>query len=268
MLEPAIDTGGPMGRMVLTVLGMVAEMELGFIRDRQRAGIDAAKAKGDLQGSPCHFDRARIVALRKEGMGATSITKADGCKRGNVHKATNKATPGRSRRVPTNKNNPAQDVATPPSVPIITAASSTCDLRRRYASLNRNRRLSTGPAASNCSASASTQATRARRVERTPRRDAIPESRKTGVSATWMTCATPSTLSRPSMCHHRAVFVAGLSKPMLLRQSLPPLPSCEDSMKCEIPCSSARRLAVVVLASLPSRCILLAPKVSSGGDRS
>ena len=35
-LEPAIDTGGPMGRMVLTVLGMVAEMELGFIRDRQR----------------------------------------------------------------------------------------------------------------------------------------------------------------------------------------------------------------------------------------
>jgi DNA invertase Pin-like site-specific DNA recombinase len=46
VLEPAIDTGGPMGRMILTVLGMVAEMELGFIRDRQRAGIDAAKAGG------------------------------------------------------------------------------------------------------------------------------------------------------------------------------------------------------------------------------
>ena len=38
MLEPAIDTGGPMGRMVLIVLGMVVEMELGFLRDRQRAG--------------------------------------------------------------------------------------------------------------------------------------------------------------------------------------------------------------------------------------
>ena len=34
VLEPAIGTGGPMGRMVLTVLGMVAEMELGFIHDR------------------------------------------------------------------------------------------------------------------------------------------------------------------------------------------------------------------------------------------
>jgi DNA invertase Pin-like site-specific DNA recombinase len=86
VLEPAIDTGGPMGRMVLTVLGMVAEMELGFIRDRQRAGIDAAKAKGVYKGRPVTFDRARIVSLRKEGMGATEIAKAVGCKRGNVYK--------------------------------------------------------------------------------------------------------------------------------------------------------------------------------------
>jgi hypothetical protein len=61
-----------MGRMILTVLGMVAEMELGFIRDRQRAGIDAAKAKGVYKGRPATFDRARIVSLRKEGMGATA----------------------------------------------------------------------------------------------------------------------------------------------------------------------------------------------------
>ena len=47
MLEPAIDTGGPMGRMVLTVLGMVAEMELGFIRDRQHAGIEGREVEGD-----------------------------------------------------------------------------------------------------------------------------------------------------------------------------------------------------------------------------
>jgi DNA invertase Pin-like site-specific DNA recombinase len=86
VLEPAIDTGGTMGRMVLTVLGMVAEMELGFIRDRQRAGIDAAKLKGIYKGRPVAFDRARIVSLRKEGMGATEIAKAVGCKRGNVYK--------------------------------------------------------------------------------------------------------------------------------------------------------------------------------------
>ena len=32
ILEPAIDTAGPMGTMVLTVLGMVSELELSFIK--------------------------------------------------------------------------------------------------------------------------------------------------------------------------------------------------------------------------------------------
>jgi DNA invertase Pin-like site-specific DNA recombinase len=48
--------------------------------------IDAAKAKGIYKGRPATFDRSRIVSLRKEGMGATEITKAVGCKRGNVYK--------------------------------------------------------------------------------------------------------------------------------------------------------------------------------------
>ncbi len=46
ILEPEITTAGDMGRMVITVLGMVADMELKFIKDRQRAGIEAAKTKG------------------------------------------------------------------------------------------------------------------------------------------------------------------------------------------------------------------------------
>ena len=37
ILEPEVSTAGPLGRMVVTVLGMVAEMELGFIRDRRLA---------------------------------------------------------------------------------------------------------------------------------------------------------------------------------------------------------------------------------------
>jgi DNA invertase Pin-like site-specific DNA recombinase len=87
VLEPAIDTGGPMGKMVLTVLGMVAEMELSFIKDRQRVGIEAAKAMGVYKGRPVTFDHAKIIALRKQGMGATEIAQAVGCKRGNVYKA-------------------------------------------------------------------------------------------------------------------------------------------------------------------------------------
>jgi DNA invertase Pin-like site-specific DNA recombinase len=72
--------------MVLTVLGMVAEMELGFIRERQRTGIEAAKARGVYKGRPVTFDHTKIVALRKEGLGATEIARAVGCNRGNVYK--------------------------------------------------------------------------------------------------------------------------------------------------------------------------------------
>jgi DNA invertase Pin-like site-specific DNA recombinase len=90
-LEPEIDTAGPMGKMVLTVLGMVAEMELGFIRDRQAAGIAAAKARGVYTGRKPGFDHARIRALRAEGMGATEIAKEIGCKRGLVYQVLAKA---------------------------------------------------------------------------------------------------------------------------------------------------------------------------------
>ena len=86
VLEPAIDTSGPIGTMVLTVLGMVSEMELGFIKERQRAGIEAAKAKGVYKGRPASLDHQRIAELKKKGLGATAIARDVGCSRGAVYK--------------------------------------------------------------------------------------------------------------------------------------------------------------------------------------
>jgi hypothetical protein len=49
------------GKMVLTVLGMVAEMELGFIKARQRDGIERAKSKGDVyNGRKPTIDRSAV----------------------------------------------------------------------------------------------------------------------------------------------------------------------------------------------------------------
>jgi DNA invertase Pin-like site-specific DNA recombinase len=86
VLEPAISTDGPMGKMVLTVLGMVAEMELGFIKDRQRTGIEAAKARGIYKGRPVTLDHAKVLELHHQGEGATAIAKALNCSRGAVYK--------------------------------------------------------------------------------------------------------------------------------------------------------------------------------------
>src|SRR3954471_10200367 len=49
-LEPAFSTKGTSGPILVTVLGMVAEIERKFIRERQQAGIEAAKAKGIYRG--------------------------------------------------------------------------------------------------------------------------------------------------------------------------------------------------------------------------
>jgi DNA invertase Pin-like site-specific DNA recombinase len=87
VLEPEITTKGAMGKMVLTVLGMVAEMELGFIRTRQRQGIEAAKARGVYKGRPVSLDYKRIATMRAAGKGATAIAREIGCSRGAVYKA-------------------------------------------------------------------------------------------------------------------------------------------------------------------------------------
>jgi len=86
VLEPAIDTSGPMGTVVLTVLGMVSEMELGFIRERQMAGIEKAKAEGRYTGRPSTLSAVEVRRMKAEGMGATAIAKQMNCSRSAVYK--------------------------------------------------------------------------------------------------------------------------------------------------------------------------------------
>ena len=66
-LTEGVDTSTPMGKMVFTVLGAVAELERSLIVERVKAGMRNAKAKGQHIGRP-RFDfdisavRARITA--------------------------------------------------------------------------------------------------------------------------------------------------------------------------------------------------------------
>jgi DNA invertase Pin-like site-specific DNA recombinase len=86
VLEPEIDTARPEGRIILTTLSMVAEMELTFIKERQRAGIEAAKAKGTYKGRKKSIDRDAVQRLRAEGVGATEIARRLGIGRASVYK--------------------------------------------------------------------------------------------------------------------------------------------------------------------------------------
>lgn len=73
VLEPELTTSGEVGRIVVVVLGMVAELERKFIKERQSAGIEAAKKAGVYKGSRKRIDGARIASLRSDGLTPTQI---------------------------------------------------------------------------------------------------------------------------------------------------------------------------------------------------
>jgi DNA invertase Pin-like site-specific DNA recombinase len=86
VLDPHVSTRGDMGHVVLTVLGMVAQMERRFIRERQREGIERAKVEGVYQGGKRRLDREQIKAMRASGVGPAAIAKAVGCSRMQVYR--------------------------------------------------------------------------------------------------------------------------------------------------------------------------------------
>ena len=86
VLEPAFSTKDAAGPILVTVLGMVAEMERRFIRERQQAGIEAAKAKGIYKGRKPSVPVAKVREMHEAGQGPTAIAKALGISRMSVHR--------------------------------------------------------------------------------------------------------------------------------------------------------------------------------------
>lgn len=89
VLDPYVSTRGESGRIVLTVLGMVSQMERRFILERQREGITAAKAKGTYKGGTRRLDREKVLMMKAEGVGPAAIAKAVGCSRMQVYRILN-----------------------------------------------------------------------------------------------------------------------------------------------------------------------------------
>jgi DNA invertase Pin-like site-specific DNA recombinase len=71
-----IDTSGPLGRAMLTIVGAISELERSLIVERVRAGMRRAKLEGRRIGcAPLNIDRAQVVADRLSGMSLTSVAK-------------------------------------------------------------------------------------------------------------------------------------------------------------------------------------------------
>ena len=67
-LSESVDTSTPMGKIIFTVVGAVAELERSLIRERAVMGLARAKREGKPHGRPQRvFDRERAQALRDQG---------------------------------------------------------------------------------------------------------------------------------------------------------------------------------------------------------
>src|SRR5215208_3116520 len=78
VLEPPFSTKDAAGPILVTVLGMVAEMERKFIRERQQAGIEAAKAKESTRGASHPFRSRGCVRCATLGRGQQSLPRPSG----------------------------------------------------------------------------------------------------------------------------------------------------------------------------------------------
>jgi DNA invertase Pin-like site-specific DNA recombinase len=89
ILAMNLDTGTPTGRLMLGVLGSVAQFEREIMLERQREGIAKAKAEGKYRGrKPTAREKAADVKrLHADGIGATEIAKRLGIGRASVYRA-------------------------------------------------------------------------------------------------------------------------------------------------------------------------------------
>jgi len=63
-LTEAIDTTSAGGRLVFHMFGAMAEFERSIIRERTRAGLDAARARGRVGGRPPSLSPKDIAAAK------------------------------------------------------------------------------------------------------------------------------------------------------------------------------------------------------------
>ena len=88
ILDMGIDTSTPTGKLMLNIMGGVAEFERSIMLERQREGIAKAKAQGKYKGrkptAMAHADK--VKQLHADGKTALQIAEAVGISRASVYR--------------------------------------------------------------------------------------------------------------------------------------------------------------------------------------
>jgi len=85
--QSGVDTDSSTGRLMLSILGAVAQFENDIRRERQTEGIAKAKAEGRYRGRPATIDPARVKELHGSGLGPAAIAREMKIGRASVYRA-------------------------------------------------------------------------------------------------------------------------------------------------------------------------------------
>jgi DNA invertase Pin-like site-specific DNA recombinase len=92
-----IDTGGPLGRAIVVIIGAIAELERSLIVERVRAGMRRARLEGQRIGrTPLVLDNAAIQQDRQRGLSLRQIAKGHSVSTATIQRELRKhaTTPG------------------------------------------------------------------------------------------------------------------------------------------------------------------------------
>jgi len=88
-----IDTGGPLGRAIVVIIGAIAELEGNLIVERVRAGMRRARLEGRHIGRPSlELDREAIRRDRQRGMSLGQIAREHNASRATIHRVLHQHT--------------------------------------------------------------------------------------------------------------------------------------------------------------------------------
>lgn len=113
-----VDTSGPLGRAMLTIVGATSELERSLIVERVKAGMRRARLEGRRIGrAPLNINRLAVVADRLFGMSLTEVAKKYRVSRATVCRLTNEVrglklhTGNQEREVPLTETGNSQAAA-------------------------------------------------------------------------------------------------------------------------------------------------------------
>lgn len=110
-MQENLDTTTAGGRLLFHIMGALAEFERGIIRERTRAGLTAARARGRKGGRPRAMAEGNVRAARQllsaPAIGVSEVCRALNVSRSTLYRTLARATPSKPKAVGARGNDSA-----------------------------------------------------------------------------------------------------------------------------------------------------------------